>query len=69
MLASGWISTATAAQTPASRGVILPLYAEDTTESLGVPELRDTLETGETLIYDVSEPCSAQLLAVQMARR
>ncbi|MCL1500221.1 alpha/beta hydrolase [Xanthomonas nasturtii] len=56
MLASGWISTAAAAQTPASGGVIIPLYAAGTNESLSVPELRDTLETGETLIYDVSEP-------------
>lgn len=57
--ATAWLPAAVAAQpdgTDGTDGTIIPLYPAGSTQSLGVPELRDTLETGETLIYDVSEP-------------
>jgi acetyl esterase/lipase len=45
------------AQAPASDGQIIPLYAKGTVTPLGVPETRDTLaETGETMIFNVSDP-------------
>lgn len=44
------------AQPTKESGTILPLYPAGTAEPLGVPESRETLENGETLIYDVSEP-------------
>lgn len=49
-------SSATASPAASTGGVVIPLYPAGTTQSLGVQELHDTLDTGETLIYDVSEP-------------
>ena len=43
-------------QAPATGGTIIPLYAKSGVSSLGVPEMRDRLKTGETMVYDVSEP-------------
>ncbi|WP_294251431.1 alpha/beta hydrolase [uncultured Sphingomonas sp.] len=40
----------------AQPGAIIPLSAKGSVPSLGVPEVRDLTETGETLIYDVSVP-------------
>ncbi|MFZ2997007.1 alpha/beta hydrolase [Sphingobium sp.] len=37
-------------------GTIIPLYPEGSVTSLGVPEVSDKLTSGETMIYDVSEP-------------
>lgn len=54
--ASAWLSPVAHAQEPAAGGTIIPLYPTRSISSLGVPELREKLETGETLIYDVSEP-------------
>ncbi|HDS1122844.1 TPA: alpha/beta hydrolase [Stenotrophomonas maltophilia] len=48
--------SATASPAASTGGEIIPLYPAGTTQPLGVQELRDTLDTGETLIYDVSEP-------------
>ncbi|WP_404482439.1 alpha/beta hydrolase [Novosphingobium sp. BL-52-GroH] len=48
-------ATAATAQTPAG-GEIISLYPKGTVVSLGVPETRDTLETGETMIFNVSDP-------------
>lgn len=55
-LLSAWSVSAIAAQPLSDGGSIVPLYKAGTVESLGVPELHDALDTGETLIYDVSEP-------------
>lgn len=45
------------AQPPAGDGQIIPLYSKGTVKPLGVPETRDTLaETGETMIFNVSDP-------------
>ncbi|WP_294216465.1 alpha/beta hydrolase [uncultured Sphingomonas sp.] len=44
------------AQTPVTGGTIIPLYLKGSVRSLGVPEKRDRLPNGETMIYDVSEP-------------
>jgi len=44
------------AQTPGAGGTIIPLYPKGSVPSLGVPEKRDRLPNGETMIYDVSEP-------------
>ncbi|WP_367380640.1 alpha/beta hydrolase [Stenotrophomonas cyclobalanopsidis] len=49
-------SSATASPAASTGGVVIPLYPAGTTQPLGVQELHDTLDTGETLIYDVSEP-------------
>lgn len=49
-------SPATASSAASTGGVVIPLYPAGMTQSLGVQELHDTLDTGETLIYDVSEP-------------
>lgn len=52
------VSSATTAspQTLATGGSVLPLYPKGSVPSLGVPEKRDRLLNGETMIYDVSEP-------------
>lgn len=50
------LSTAAFAHAPASSGTIIQLYPEGSIPSLGVPESREKLETGETLIFDVSQP-------------
>nr|WP_253069907.1 alpha/beta hydrolase [Sphingomonas sp. H160509] len=50
------LSPAASARAPATGGKIIPLYAKGSVPSLGVPEVRDRMETGETMIYDVSEP-------------
>ncbi|SET73258.1 alpha/beta hydrolase [Stenotrophomonas indicatrix] len=49
-------SSATASPAASTGGVVIPLYPAGTTQPLGVQELHDALDTGETLIYDVSEP-------------
>lgn len=54
--AAALVATAAAAQSMAAGGTIIPLYAKGSIRSLGVPEIRDRAEDGETLIYDVSEP-------------
>lgn len=57
-LLSAFICTCSATASPATStgGVVIPLYPAGTTQPLGVQELHDALDTGETLIYDVSEP-------------
>ncbi|WP_337244681.1 alpha/beta hydrolase [Luteimonas sp. gir] len=54
--AATWVCQPAAAQAPSAGGEIIPLYPPGSLQPLDVQELRDTLETGETLIYDVSEP-------------
>ncbi|MBB3693525.1 alpha/beta hydrolase [Sphingomonas sp. BK580] len=49
-------ATIASAQTPATGETIIPLHPKDSVPSLGVPEKRDRLPNGETMIYDVSEP-------------
>lgn len=49
-------ATIASAQTLAARGTVIPLYPKGSVPSLGVPEKRDQLPNGETMIYDVSEP-------------
>jgi acetyl esterase/lipase len=48
--------TIASAQTPAIGGTVIPLYPKGSVPSLGVPEKRDRLPNGGTMIYDVSEP-------------
>ncbi|WP_232821087.1 alpha/beta hydrolase [Dyella sp. C11] len=51
------LSTGAIAQTTSDQGTIIPLYAKGQVTPLGVPETRDTLaETGETMIFNVSDP-------------
>ena len=50
------VSASASAQIPAKRGVIIPLYPKGVVNSLGVPEVRRRLSTGETMIFNVSEP-------------
>lgn len=50
------LSSTAASPAPPTSGVVIPLYPASTTQPLGVQELHDTLDTGETLIYDVSAP-------------
>lgn len=53
---AAFLSTASA-QTAADHGTIIPLYAKGQLTSLGVPETREKLsETGETMIFNVSDP-------------
>lgn len=49
-------ATIASAQTPGTGGTVIPLYPKGSVPSLGVPEKRDRLPNGETMIYDVSEP-------------
>lgn len=49
-------SSVIASPAASNGGVVIPLYPAGTMQPLGVQELHDTLDTGETLIYDVSEP-------------
>jgi acetyl esterase/lipase len=49
-------ATIASAQTPVTGGTIIPLYPKGSVPSLRVPEKRDRLPNGETMIYDVSEP-------------
>ncbi|WP_230781675.1 hypothetical protein [Sphingomonas sp. Leaf37] len=49
-------ATIVSAQTPATGGTVIRLYPKHSVASLGVPEKRDRLPNGETMIYDVSEP-------------
>ena len=52
--------SAAMAQTASDDGTIIPLYAKGQVTSLGVPEARETLsETGETMIFNVSDPTLA----------
>lgn len=53
--AAALLSPRADAQVP-SGGTIIALYPKGGVPSLGVPEKRDRLPNGETLIYDVSEP-------------
>lgn len=51
------LATAALAQTSAGGETIIPLYSNGTVASLGVPEIRKRGdETGETMIFNVSEP-------------
>jgi acetyl esterase/lipase len=50
------LATVATAQTLPAGGTVIPLYQTGGTPSLGVPEKRDRLSNGETMIYDVSEP-------------
>ncbi|MFW2852674.1 alpha/beta hydrolase [Sphingomonas sp. TX0543] len=49
-------ATTASAQSLVARGAVIPLYPKGNVSSLGVPEKRDRLPNGETMIYDVSEP-------------
>ena len=56
-LAFSLVPGAASARSPAATGQVIPLYAKGTVTPLGVPETRDTLaETGETMIFNVSDP-------------
>jgi acetyl esterase/lipase len=50
------LSPMATAQATSSAGLIIPLYSKESVASLGVAEVRDKLTSGETMIYDVSEP-------------
>lgn len=50
------LSPVVIAQTPTAGGTVIPLFPKGSIPSLGVPEKRDRLPDGETMIYDVSEP-------------
>lgn len=50
------LSTTAIAQPSSPAGTIIPLYPKGSVPSLGVPEVREKLKSGETMIYDVSEP-------------
>lgn len=50
------LATIASAQTPVTGGTIIPLYPKGSVPSLSVPEKRDRLPNGETMIFDVSEP-------------
>lgn len=51
------LSTSAIAQTSASHGTIVPLYAKGQVTSLGVPETRAKVGgTGDTMIFNVSDP-------------
>ncbi|EKU25676.1 xylanase [Xanthomonas translucens pv. graminis] len=56
MVGAAWLAPITTAQASAAGGMVIPLYPPGSLPALGVPEVRDTLEGGETLIYDVSAP-------------
>lgn len=45
-----------AAQATVPSGAIIALYPKGAAAPLDVPESRDTLETGETMLFNVSEP-------------
>lgn len=53
---AAWLSPTALAQVPAAKETVIPLYPAGSLPPPEAPELHDTLETGETLIYDVSEP-------------
>ena len=55
MAAAMLTATMATAQTTTG-GEIIPLYPKGAVASLGVPETKHTLETGETMIFNVSEP-------------
>ncbi|KRB86801.1 hypothetical protein ASE00_01970 [Sphingomonas sp. Root710] len=55
MIAALFSATATA-QTAEGVAPIIPLYSKGTVTSLGVPEIRLKQPTGDTLIFNVSEP-------------
>ena len=50
------LATIASAQTPVTGGTIIPLCPKGSVPSLSVPEKRDRLPNGETMIFDVSEP-------------
>lgn len=56
VMAAALLTTTTATAQTTTGGEIIPLYAQGVVASLGVPETRGTLETGETMIFNVSEP-------------
>ncbi|PZU79628.1 MAG: hypothetical protein DI530_08365 [Sphingomonas sp.] len=53
---AAYLSAAAGALTVGERGLVIPLYRPGETAPLGVPETSDTVETGETLIFNVSDP-------------
>jgi acetyl esterase/lipase len=53
--AAALLSAASSAQ-PSAGGHIIPLYPRGGVPSLGVPETRQKQKTGETLIFNVSDP-------------
>jgi len=56
-LAAALVSTTANAKTPATGGIIIPLYPKGAVASLGVPEIRERQDkTGDTMIRNVSEP-------------
>lgn len=56
-VAGALLSANSTAQASADHGTIIPLYASGEVTSLGVPETREKLsETGETMIFNVSDP-------------
>ena len=56
IVGAAWLLPLATAQTPAANGTFIPLYPAESKARLDPPELHDKLDTGETLIYDVSEP-------------
>ena len=56
IVAAALMATAAFARTPTADGQIIPLYPAGSIASLGVPETREQQKTGETMIFDVSEP-------------
>ena len=55
-MATVLLSASATAQTPTRGEAVIPLYPKGAVTSLGVPELRKKLNTGETMIFNVSEP-------------
>lgn len=55
-IAAALLCSPAMAQAPASAGQVIALYPKGAVASLGVPESRATLETGEAMIFNVSEP-------------
>lgn len=53
---AAWLSSTAVAQVLAANETVIPLYPAGSLPAAEAPELHDKLETGETLIYDVSEP-------------
>ena len=55
-IAAAIFTTTATAQTAVGTRQIIPLYPPGTVASLGVPETRQKQDTGDTLIFNVSEP-------------
>ncbi len=56
VMAAALLTATTAMAQTTAGGENIPLYPKGAVVSLGVPETRDTLESGETMIFNVSEP-------------